>query len=58
MRPTPWSRPVSPVYAAGDLTPRGGNTALAAADAVWAGVSLHQSLIFGPLEALEQVAQD
>lgn len=49
---------MSPVYAAGDLTPRGGNTALAAADAVWAGVSLHQSLIFGPLEALEQVAQD
>jgi thioredoxin reductase len=44
------------VYAAGDITARGGNTSLAAADGVWAGVSLHQSLIFGPLAALEQAA--
>ncbi|UQN08701.1 NAD(P)/FAD-dependent oxidoreductase [Deinococcus sp. QL22] len=43
------------VYAAGDLTARGGNASLAAADGVWAGVSLHQSLIFGPLSKLEQV---
>lgn len=41
------------VYAAGDLTSRGGNASLAAADGVWAGVSLHRSLIFEPLSALE-----
>ncbi|WP_407571513.1 NAD(P)/FAD-dependent oxidoreductase [Deinococcus altitudinis] len=46
------------VYAAGDLTPRVGNASMAAADGVWAGVSLHQSLIFGPLESLTQVASD
>ncbi len=46
------------VYAAGNLTSRGGNASLAAADGVWAGTSLHQSLIFGPLEALEKVASD
>lgn len=46
------------VYAAGDITPRIGNASMAAADGVWAGVCLHQSLIFGPLEALGQVASD
>jgi len=46
------------VYAAGDLTPRVGNASMAAADGVWAGVSLHQSLIFGPLEVLAQTASD
>ncbi len=46
------------VYAAGDITPRVGNASMAAADGVWAGASLHQSLIFGPLEALEKVALD
>ncbi|THF69197.1 NAD(P)/FAD-dependent oxidoreductase [Deinococcus sp. Arct2-2] len=46
---------VAGVYAAGDLTARGGNASLAAADGVWAGVSLHQSLIFGPLAQLEGV---
>ncbi|GGL19507.1 NAD(P)/FAD-dependent oxidoreductase [Deinococcus radiotolerans] len=46
------------VYAAGDLTSRGGNASLAAADGVLAGVSLHQALIFGPLSALAQVAPD
>ena len=42
------------VYAAGDITPRVGNASMAAADGVWAGACLHQSLIFGPLEALEK----
>ena len=46
------------VYASGDITPRIGNASMAAADGVWAGGSLHQSLIFGPLEALGQVASD
>jgi len=46
------------VYAAGDLTPRVGNASMAAADGVWAGVSLHQSLIFGSLEALVPSASD
>jgi len=46
------------VYAPGDITPRIGNASMAAADRVWAGSSLHQSLIFGPLEALGQVASD
>lgn len=46
------------VYAAGDLTPGIGNASMAAADGVFAGASLHQSLIFGPLAALEQVASD
>ncbi|MBB5234737.1 thioredoxin reductase [Deinococcus budaensis] len=46
------------VYAAGDLTPGTGNASMAAADGVVAGASLHQSLIFGPLSALEQVALD
>ncbi|MCP2014549.1 thioredoxin reductase [Deinococcus sp. HSC-46F16] len=44
------------VYAAGDLTPGIGNASMAAADGVLAGASLHQSLIFGPLSALERVA--
>lgn len=46
------------VYAAGDLTPGIGNASMAAADGVFAGASLHQSLIFGPLAALEPVASD
>lgn len=46
------------VYAAGDLTPRIANASMAAADGVFAGASLHQSLIFGPLEALERVASN
>ncbi|CAM4046944.1 NAD(P)/FAD-dependent oxidoreductase [Deinococcus marmoris] len=46
------------VYAAGDLTPRVANASMAAADGVFAGVCLHQSLIFGPLDALEKVASD
>ncbi len=46
------------VYAAGDLTPRVANASMAAADGVFAGASLHQSLIFGPLEALASVASD
>ncbi|WP_102126261.1 NAD(P)/FAD-dependent oxidoreductase [Deinococcus planocerae] len=46
------------VYAAGDLTPGIGNASMAAADGVFAGASLHQSLIFGPLSALEPVASD
>lgn len=44
------------VYAAGDLTPGIGNASMAAADGVLAGASLHQSLILGPLSALERVA--
>lgn len=46
------------VYAAGDITPRISNASMAAADGVWAGASLHQSLIFGPLEALGKVASE
>ena len=46
------------VYAAGDITPRVANASMAAADGVFAGACLHQSLIFGPLEALEKVASD
>ncbi|MGY2896757.1 NAD(P)/FAD-dependent oxidoreductase [Deinococcus sp. UYEF24] len=46
------------VYAAGDITPRVGNASMAAADGVWAGASLHQSLIFGPLEELAKIASD
>jgi len=49
---------VQGVYAAGDLTPRVANASMAAADGVFAGASLHQSLIFGPLEALAKVASD
>lgn len=40
------------VYAAGDITPRIANATMASADGVMAGAMLHQSLIFGPLEAL------
>jgi len=39
------------VYAAGDIAQFGANATLASAAGVFAGVSLHQSLIFGPLEA-------
>ncbi|CAM4427502.1 NAD(P)/FAD-dependent oxidoreductase [Deinococcus marmoris] len=51
------------VYAAGDITLRMSNASMAAADGVFAGACLHQSLIFGPLEALgkdvsEKVASD
>jgi len=46
------------VYAAGDITPRIANASMAAADGVFAGACLHQSLIFGPLNALEKVASD
>lgn len=46
------------VYAAGDLTPGTGNASMAAADGSFAGASLHQSLIFGPLASLESVAQN
>ncbi|GGO31985.1 NAD(P)/FAD-dependent oxidoreductase [Deinococcus humi] len=42
------------VYAAGDITPRVANASMAAADGVFAGASLHQSLLFGPLAALEK----
>jgi thioredoxin reductase len=44
------------VYAAGDLTPGSANAMMAAASGVIAGASLHQSLIFGPPEALSQVS--
>ena len=40
------------VYAAGDITPRIANATMASADGVMAGAMLHQSLVFGPLEAL------
>ena len=46
------------VYAAGDLTPRVANASMAAADGVFAGACLHQSLIFGLLEVLERVGSD
>lgn len=46
------------VYAAGDLTLRGGNASVAAADGVFAGAALHQSLIFGPLEKIQKVPSD
>ena len=46
------------VYAAGDITPGSANAVMAAASGVIAGSSLHQSLIFGPLEALGHVASD
>ncbi|AFD27861.1 NAD(P)/FAD-dependent oxidoreductase [Deinococcus gobiensis] len=44
------------VYAAGDIALRMANATLAAADGVLAGVSMHQSLIFEPLDALEPVS--